>query len=104
VKQTLTKPQPGILLGHVAINVPGVEGVDFELHPILIMEPLEELQIGQRLRFGVASVPVVDPREILGARRAQSPARAARQDGYLPVQTPQDNLPRSRGEGRTAGE
>jgi len=50
-----------------AIDVAGVEGVDVELHLVFVVEPLEELQIGQRLRLGGTFIPVADPREILGA-------------------------------------
>ena len=58
-------PRPGRAVEALAVDRPGVEGVDVEHHPVLVVQPLEERQVGQGLRFGGALVGVVDPGEVV---------------------------------------
>ena len=51
------------------IHVAHVQGVDVELHAVLVVEPGPELQVDQRLGLGRALVLAVDPVEVVRARR-----------------------------------
>ena len=45
----------------LAVDSSGIEGVDIELHAVLVVKPTEELEVDHRLGFGGALVGVVDP-------------------------------------------
>ena len=47
------------------IDGPGVEGVDVEGHAVFVAQPLEEREIGRRLRGHRSLVGIVDPGEVV---------------------------------------